>query len=154
MKETRVLLEDEWFTMEEGTIENYSRILHMKDGVLKRSLVWTSPRGRKAEIRFQRLVSFEMKNIMAIRVQVTPLNFSGKIQFRSRLQADVENHTRKTNPIVDYGPFGRRLEPLRLEGKDTACIMKGLRKTAGSPQPAGAATGYPVADVRRDGSFV
>ena len=91
MKETRVLLEDEWFTMEEGTIENYSRILHMKDGVLKRSLVWTSPRGRKAEIRFQRLVSFEMKNIMAIRVQVTPLNFSGKIQFRSRLQADVEN---------------------------------------------------------------
>ena len=130
MKETRVLLEDEWFTMEEGTIENYSRILHMKDGVLKRSLVWTSPRGRKAEIRFQRLVSFEMKNIMAIRVQVTPLNFSGKIQFRSRLQADVENHTRKTNPIVDYGPFGRRLEPLRLEGEGHRLYYEGITKNS------------------------
>ncbi len=130
MKETRVLLEDEWFTMEEGTIENYSRTLHMKDGVLKRSLVWTSPRGRKAEIRFQRLVSFEMKNIMAIRVQVTPLNFSGKIQFRSRLQADVENHTRKTNPIVDYGPFGRRLEPLRLEGEGHRLYYEGITKNS------------------------
>ena len=130
MKETRVLLEDEWFTMEEGTIENYSRILHMKDGVLKRSLVWTSPRGRKAEIQFQRLVSFEMKNIMAIRVQVTPLNFSGKIQFRSRLQADVENHTRKTNPIVDYGPFGRRLEPLRLEGEGHRLYYEGITKNS------------------------
>ena len=130
MKETRVLLEDEWFTMEEGTIENYSRILHMKDGVLKRSLVWTSPRGRKAEIQFQRLVSFEMKNIMGIRVQVTPLNFSGKIQFRSRLQADVENHTRKTNPIVDYGPFGRRLEPLRLEGEGHRLYYEGITKNS------------------------
>ena len=130
MKETRVLLEDEWFTMEEGTIEDYSRTLHMKDGVLKRSLVWTSPRGRKAEIRFQRLVSFEMKNIMAIRVQVTPLNFSGKIQFRSRLQADVENHTRKTNPIVDYGPFGRRLEPLRLEGEGHRLYYEGITKNS------------------------
>ena len=130
MKETRVLLEDEWFTMEEGTIENYSRTLHMKDGVLKRSLVWTSPRGRKAEIQFQRLVSFEMKNIMAIRVQVTPLNFSGKIQFRSRLQADVENHTRKTNPIVDYGPFGRRLEPLRLEGEGHRLYYEGITKNS------------------------
>ena len=130
MKETRVLLEDEWFTMEEGTIEDYSRTLHMEDGVLKRSLVWTSPRGRKAEIRFQRLVSFEMKNIMAIRVQVTPLNFSGKILFRSRLQADVENHTRKTNPIVDYGPFGRRLEPLRLEGEGHRLYYEGITKNS------------------------
>ena len=46
------------------------------------------------------------------------MNYSGRIEFMSKLQADVENHTRKTNPIVDYGPFGRKLDSdeLRADG--------------------------------------
>lgn len=128
MKETRLLLDGELFSMEEGKTEHYSRTLHMKDGVLERRLVWTSPGGKRAEIVIRRLVSFAMKNIMAIRFQVTPLNFSGKIEFWSRLQADVENHTRKTNPIVDYGPFGRRLDPLRLEGEQNRLYYEGITK--------------------------
>ena len=116
MKETKVYLEGELFTMEEGKTEEYKRILDMKGAVLTRSLLYTSPGGRKAEICIKRLVSFEMKHIMAMEYQVTPLNFSGEIKFVSRLSADVENHTRKTNPIVDYGPFGRRLSPVLLEG--------------------------------------
>ena len=114
MKETKVFLDGELFTMEEGETEDYSRTLYLKQGVLERKLTWTSPSGKKIRIAIKMLVSFELKNIMAISYQVTPLNFSGEIKFISALQADVENHTRKTNPIVDYGPFGRRLKPLRL----------------------------------------
>lgn len=109
LKEIRVMLEGELFSMEEGCVEEYSRTLHMKEGILERNLVWTSPLGKKTKIRISRLVSFAWKNIMVIQYQVTPLNYSGKIRFASKLEADVENHTRKTNPIVDYGPFGRRL---------------------------------------------
>ena len=129
MKETKVYLEGELFTMEEGKTEEYKRILDMKGAVLTRSLLYTSPGGRKAEICIKRLVSFEMKHIMAIEYQVTPLNFSGEIKFVSRLQADVENHTRKTNPIVDYGPFGRRL---RFYWRETGrpFIIRGLLRAA------------------------
>lgn len=109
LKEIRVMLDGELFSMEEGSVEEYSRTLHMKEGILERKLVWTSPLGHKTKIRISRLVSFARKNIMVIQYQVTPLNYSGKIRFASKLEADVENHTRKTNPIVDYGPFGRRL---------------------------------------------
>lgn len=130
MKETKVLLDGEMFSMEEGTTEEYSRILYMKDAVLVRRLIWTSPHGKKAEIVIKRLVSFEMKNMMAIHYQVTPLNFSGEIQFLSKLQADVENHTRKTNPIVDYGPFGRRLDPVRLEGYGSKLYYEGITKNS------------------------
>lgn len=128
MKETRLYIGDELFSMEEGKTEAYSRTLHLKDGVLERKLIWTSPLGKRVQIQIKRLVSFELKNIMAICYQVTPLNFSGEIRFTSRLQADVENHTRKTNPIVDYGPFGRRLEPLRLVCEQNRLYYRGITK--------------------------
>ena len=76
MKETKVFLDGELFTMEEGETEDYSRTLYLKQGVLERKLTWTSPSGKKIRIAIKRLVSFELKNIMAISYQVTPLNFS------------------------------------------------------------------------------
>lgn len=130
MKETKVYIGGEEFDMETGYVEDYSRVLHMKEGVLARHLVWTSPQGKKVEIEIRRLVSFEMKNIIAMQYQVTPLNFSGKIKIVSKLQADVENHTRKTNPIVDYGPFGRKLEPLRLTCEKNRMLYKGITQTS------------------------
>ena len=130
LKETRVLLDGELFSMKEGSVEEYKRTLHMKEGVLERTLVWTSPKGKKTKIRISRLVSFARKNIMVIRYEVTPLNYSGSIEFVSNLSADVENHTRKTNPIVDYGPFGRRLEKRNLWAKEDRLYYEG--ETIGS----------------------
>lgn len=130
LKETRVLLDGELFSMKEGSVEEYKRTLHMKEGVLERTLVWTSPKGKKTKIRISRLVSFARKNIMVIRYEVTPLNYSGSIEFVSKLSADVENHTRKTNPIVDYGPFGRRLEKRNLWAKADRLYYEG--ETIGS----------------------
>ena len=103
LKETKVLLDGEMFSMETGKVREYKRTLHMKEGVLERKLIWKSPKGKETEIRICRLVSFARKNIMAILYEVKPLNYTGEVRIVSKLQADVENHTRKTNPIVDYG---------------------------------------------------
>lgn len=130
LKETKLYLEGEEFSMERGTTEGYARTLHMKDGFLERRLLWTSPRGKTAEIRIERLVSFEMEHIMAIRYEVTPLNFSGRICFASKLQGDVENHTRKTNPIVDYGPFGRKLEKETCKREEAYLYYEGTTQTS------------------------
>ena len=130
LKETRVILDGEEFSMEEGSVESYKRTLHMKEGVLERTLVWCSPKGKKTKIKVNRLVSFARKNIMVIRYEVTPLNYNGSVEFVSKLCADVENHTRKTNPIVDYGPFGRRLEKKNLWAKEDGLYYEG--ETIGS----------------------
>lgn len=130
LKETKLYLDGEEFHMEKGTVESYARILHMREGILSRRLVWASSTDKKVEIYIKRLVSFEKKNIMAIYYQVTPLNFTGEIRFVSKLQADVENHTRKTNPIVDYGPFGRKLEPLRLEAEGERLYYRGITQNS------------------------
>ena len=52
------------------------------------------------------------------RYSVTPVNFNGTLTLHSALDADVENHTRTTNPLVDYGPFGRHLLPDALTADD------------------------------------
>lgn len=130
LKETRLFLDDEEFHMERGTVEEYARTLHMKEGVLSRRLIWTSPGGRRVKIEIERLVSFEQIHIMAIRYRVIPLNFSGRVRFVSKLQADVENHTRKTNPIVDYGPFGRKLDVDKLLAEGLVLYYEGTTQTS------------------------
>ena len=131
LKETKLYVDGEEFSMESGTVEGYARTLHMKEGFLERRLVWTSPGGKTVEIRIERLVSFEMEHIMAIRYEVTPVNFSGKICFVSKLQGEVENHTRKTNPIVDYGPFGRKLEADQLKQEGALLYYEGTTQMSG-----------------------
>ena len=131
LKQTRLFLDGEAFSMDEGVLEDYSRTLHMHDGFLERKLIWTSPGGKKAAIHIRRLASFEEKHILAICCEVKPLNFSGTVRFVSVLQADVENHTRKTNPIVDYGPFGRRLDPVKLTAADDVLYYEGVTKGSG-----------------------
>ena len=81
LKETRVILDGEEFSMEEGSVESYKRTLHMKEDVLERTLVWCSPKGKKTKIKVNRLVSFARKNIMVIRYEVTPLNYNGSVEF-------------------------------------------------------------------------
>lgn len=130
LKETRLYIDGEEFHMEHGRVTEYARVLHMREGFLERRLVWTSPGGRAVRIRTQRLVSLAMEHIMAMRYEVTPLNFSGRVWFVSRLQADVENHTRKTNPIVDYGPYGRKLEVGRLERERELLYYEGTTQTS------------------------
>mgnify|MGYP002229675232 CR=1 FL=1 len=100
----------------------------MKDGILERKLTWTASSGKMTEIHIFRLVSFARKNIMAIRYQVRPGNYAGTVEFVSKMQADVENHTRKTNPIVDYGPFGRRLDPDKVKAENDISYYEGTTK--------------------------
>ena len=52
----------------------------------------------------------------------------GTVEFVSKMQADVENHTRKTNPIVDYGPFGRRLDPDKVKAENDISYYEGTTK--------------------------
>lgn len=114
-KGIKLYVGEECFSMREGTVEAYSRTLYMKEAVLERKLIWTSPKGKKIKLQIRRFVSLEDKNLMEIQYRVTPLNFSGTLRIVSSLDGAVENHTRKTNPLVDYGPFGRRLLPIQTE---------------------------------------
>lgn len=109
MKTTHIYLEDEKLDLCQGEIISYARTLHMKEGYVSREVVWQSPKGRKVRLYTERFCSMTCKNLMVQSMQITLLNFSGEVTIKSFLEGNVENHTRTTNPLVDYGPFGPHL---------------------------------------------
>lgn len=129
-KKIRLYAGGEEFHIQKGTVSDYSRVLRMRDGILERSLVYTTPGGKQMRIQISRFVSFRWKNIMEIRYCVTPLNFSGELTFVTGIEGNVENHTRKTNPIVDYGPFGRRLEPTTVKADGDSIYYEAVTRNS------------------------
>lgn len=130
-KITKIYLDDELFDLRVGTIEAYGRTLHMDQGILTRQVRWTSPGGRTAEFLFERFVCFDHKNVLAQRVKIVPKKGTKKVRILSWLDADVENHTRKTNPLVDYGPFGKRIIPKTCRADENLLYFGGKTKKSG-----------------------
>lgn len=118
MKTTKIILgddEDEEFNLLKGEVLAYKRVLNMKEGYVSRYVVWRSPSGKEIKVETKRFCSFGCKNLLVQKIEAEPINFEGKIQVVSVLDGKVENHTRTTNPLVDYGPFGEHLDCEKLE---------------------------------------
>lgn len=131
LKTVKLFLDGEELDIRKGSISGWRRTLHMDQGQVTRAFDWSSPSGKTVHVETDRFVSFEKKNLMALSYQVTPLNFDGEITFRSVLDAKVENHTRKTNPLVDYGPFGRCLVTDGIGADESMLFYQGTTKNSG-----------------------
>lgn len=130
-KTIKLFLGEEAFDMRQGTLEKSRRILHMKEGTLERETEWMSPSGKKVRIHTRRFASFACKNLLIMEYEVTPLNFSGTIRLVSVLDGEVENHTRKTNPLVDYGPFGKHFAAEKISAEGEILYYEGTAKNSG-----------------------
>lgn len=91
-KGIKILIEHEEFSMFQGTVEDYSRSLDLKEGVLRRGLTWTSPKGKRLQITFERFISQANQHLAFQRCDIRPLNFSGQITIRSQVNGDVTNY--------------------------------------------------------------
>lgn len=115
----KIKLDDEEFNMNEGAILEYKRALKLKEGILVRNITWKSPKGKEVRLTFKRVVSLTNKHLMAIKCEITPLNFDGEINIISEIDGDVINHTADTNPLIDYGPYNRVLQPKEIKSDNT-----------------------------------
>ncbi|MBW2527025.1 MAG: HAD-IA family hydrolase [Deltaproteobacteria bacterium] len=80
-----------WVDPAETAIVVLRRTLDLRTGVLHRKLVVRDDRGRETAIVSERLASMAEPHLAALRYRITPLNYSGTIRFRSRLDGDVQN---------------------------------------------------------------
>jgi alpha,alpha-trehalose phosphorylase len=133
-----IYVDGERFDLRKGKILSYGRTLHMNQGIVTREVEWESESGKQIRFCSCQLVCLNRKNLMALKLSVTPLNFSGNVVFVSKLNADVENHTRKTNPLVDYGPFGRCINPDVIGSKDHRFFYQGTTRNSGLTMACGA----------------
>lgn len=130
-KPVKIYVDNEQFDMRQGRLDFYQRTLNMENGTVVRSVDWTSPNGIKIRLLFERIVSFADKNVMVQRLSLLLLNRECEVRICSYIDGDVENHTRKTNPLVDYGPFGKRIHETRCSASEELLYFEGKTKKSG-----------------------
>src|SRR5688572_26045018 len=90
--------DDEPFFLPTARMSEYRRSLDMRDGVLRRELVWATDGGKRVPVSSARLVSLEERHLVAMRYVVTPLDQDASIVISSRL---VDRDTAKRAPTSD-----------------------------------------------------
>ncbi|HVB25531.1 MAG TPA: glycosyl hydrolase family 65 protein [Ktedonobacteraceae bacterium] len=84
----RLLVDDEPFDIRYGVIEEHERELDLRDGVLRRSVHWITPAGRKVKVSSVRMVSFTQRAIVAICYEVEPVDTPIRFVVQSELVAN------------------------------------------------------------------
>ncbi|MFB8145498.1 glycoside hydrolase family 65 protein [Microbacterium sp. NPDC056003] len=84
-KVMRVYVDDEPLSLDVADVREYERVLDMRDGVLRRHVLWTTPSGKDVRIEYSRLVSFEEKHLSVMTVDVTVLNADAPVTVSCQL---------------------------------------------------------------------
>jgi trehalose/maltose hydrolase-like predicted phosphorylase len=67
------------FDPRQGKVSKYRRTLDLMTGTLTRAMIWQDSQGRQTELSFTRLVSQAEIHIGAIRLELRPINWGGKV---------------------------------------------------------------------------
>lgn len=78
------------FSMDSGEIIHYERRLDLRLGILSRDVRWRSPKGHTLDFHFERFASLADQHVLAIRAQVTSLDFEGEVSFEVELDAEPQ----------------------------------------------------------------
>ncbi|HWR60089.1 MAG TPA: glycosyl hydrolase family 65 protein [Clostridia bacterium] len=129
-KKIVLYLEDELFDMQAGTLLEYMRSINMKEGVLKRTLLWQSPEGRKIRLETERMTCLQRKNLAVVKYRVTPLNFDGAIRLISEIDGNIKRSLAEKDPRVSSGlENGAFYTVNALVDRETAALMQRTRST-------------------------
>ncbi len=79
------------FSMDSGEILHYERRLDLRLGIVSRDIRWRSPQGHTLDLHFERFASLADQHVLAIRCQITSLDFTGDISVEVGFDAEVDN---------------------------------------------------------------
>lgn len=79
------------FSLEQGTILQYERILNLKNGEVTRSVEWEDGQKNRLRLKFSRVVSMEDAHTIAARVEVESLNSDVEIKMVTGINGRVSN---------------------------------------------------------------
>ncbi|MDX2099905.1 MAG: beta-phosphoglucomutase [Leptolyngbyaceae cyanobacterium bins.59] len=86
-----LVIEGEAFRLDRGKILHYQRWLDLYRGVLSRHVTWRSPAGHTFDLHFERFVSLADPHALALRCQITSLDYEGFIEVQANLNGRPDN---------------------------------------------------------------
>ncbi|MFD4957766.1 glycoside hydrolase family 65 protein [Microbacterium sp. NPDC058389] len=106
-KVLRVSVDGDPLSLDLSDVRQYERELDMRDGVMRRRLVWVTPNGKGVQIDLERLVSFDDKHLAVTTIGVTLINDDAEVTIDSRIvnRQDAEALPSETqNPAGGFDP--------------------------------------------------
>src|SRR5260370_21944473 len=96
----RILVADEPLDVRYGVVQDHERELGLRNGVLRRSLRWTTPAGRTVRVSSVRMVSFTQRAIAAISYEVEAIDATVRVVVQSVLVANEAQPPQSKDPRV------------------------------------------------------
>ena len=84
-KVMRVYVDDEPLSLDVADLREYERVLDLRDGVLRRHILWMTPSGKLVRLDSERMVSFEEKHLAMMSIEVTVLNDDAPVTISCQL---------------------------------------------------------------------
>jgi maltose phosphorylase len=94
---TRLVLDGETLDLAKSQFSGFCRRLDLRTGVLERELVWTTRRGKKLKLLFQRFLSMTEAHLGGLRITFTALNFSGPVAVRTGIDFSPVHRSERKN---------------------------------------------------------
>ena len=86
-----VTVDGDRFRLDKGEILSYERQLDLRRGILSRKIRWRSPSGKTIDLYFERFASLADEHVLALRCQLTPVDFDGSIEVEASINGYPEN---------------------------------------------------------------
>jgi len=93
-----VTVDGERMDLATGTTSEYSRVLDMRTGLLRREFVWTSPGGRSVAVQSERFLSLVRDHVAAMSWRIRPLDHDARIEVRTGIDAAPRSVMTGTSP--------------------------------------------------------
>ena len=129
----KLYVDDEPLVIGTADLESYERSLDFRDGVLRRSLVWRTPSGKRVKVVSTRMVSMTQRHLVLLTLEVSMLSGDAPVVVSSQLlnrQDGVDEYhgqaaagTGLADPRKAAAFEGRVLEPRLQMAKDDRMML-------------------------------
>src|SRR5262245_25520610 len=116
-------LGDECVQLDAGRLLSYERVLSLQNGVLTRTFRWQSSTGQTIDIHYERFISLADKNVMVVRCQLTPVDFSGPVALHMALDGNVDNAALQHWNKVEQGQIDQQTIFLQSATRATGIML-------------------------------
>ncbi|MCT7949590.1 beta-phosphoglucomutase [Ancylothrix sp. C2] len=98
-----IRIKGEYFSLNTGEILSYRRCLDMRRGVLSRDVRWRSPKGHTLDFYFERFASMADDHLLALRCQITPVDFEGSLDIQAGINGYSDNQGMRHWEFLEQG---------------------------------------------------
>jgi len=90
---TRISLDGEKLDLATSKFSGFIRTLDLRNGILRREFVWTTRKGKKLKLVFERFTSMRDMHLACQRITFEAMNFTGQVKVEMGLDAAIVSET-------------------------------------------------------------